>query len=142
MPVLENGIKKAVSNVAVHSIIGTKERSCERFEKGGTRRGTVSWFEMCRCCVETTVRGIALRAHQAGQGKQRPESSAEARGTRRVRDVEEVYPHIPEREDMAEQVREVGCGGVTSRVIGVKWEARVGLLRRGRDGRGGTKLDL
>ena len=142
MPVLENGIKNAVSNVAVPSIIGTTERGFERFEKGGTRRGTVIWFEICRSCVETTVRGIALRAHQAGQEEQRPESSAEARGTRRVRDVEEVYPHIPEREDMAEQVREVGRGGVTSRVIRLKWEARVGLPRRGRNGRGGTKLDL
>ena len=142
MPVLRSGIKEAVSNVPVPSITETKERGCEMFEKDGTRRGTVSWFEMCRYCVEMSVHGTALRAHQEGRREQRAGPDAEARGTRRVRDVKEVYPYIPGREDMAERARGVGRGGATSRMIGVEWEARAGLLRRGRDGRRGTRLGL
>ena len=140
MPVLRSGIKEAVSSMVVPSIIGTKERGCERCEKDGTQIGTVGWFEMCRCRVEMSARGAALRAHQEGRREQRAGPDAEARGTRRVRDAKEVYPYIPGREDMAERARGVGRGGATSRTIGVDWEARAGLLRRGRDGRRGTRL--
>ena len=142
MPVLRSGIKEAVSNVAVPSTIGTKERGCERFEKDGTRRGTVSWFEMCRCCVGMSVHGTALRAHREGRRERRAGPDAEERGTRRVRDVREMYPYIPGREDMAEQAVGVGRGGATSRTIRAEWEARAGLLRRGQDGRGGVRLGL
>ena len=53
-----------------------------------------------------------------------------------------MYPYIPEREDMAEQAIGVGRGGATSRTIRAEWEARAGLLRRGRDGRRGARLGL
>ena len=55
MLVLRSGIKEAVSNVAVPSIIGTKERGCERFERGGTWGGTASWLGMCRYRVRVSV---------------------------------------------------------------------------------------
>ena len=142
MPVLRSGLKEAVSSMVVPSIIGTKGRGCQKCEKGGTRIGTVSWFEMCRCCVEMSARGAALRAHQEGRREQRAGPDAEARGTRRVRDVREMYPYIPGREDMAEQATGVGRGGATSRTIRAEWEARAGLLRRGQDGRGGVRLGL
>ena len=142
MPVLGSGIKEAVSNMAAPSIIETKGPGCETFEKGGTRRGTVSWFEMCQCCVRMSVHGTALRAHREGRRERRAGPDAEARGTRRVRDVKEVYPYIPGREDMAEQATGVGRGGATSRTIRAEWEARAGLLRRGQDGRGGVRPGL
>ena len=102
----------------------------------------VSWFGTCRGRVKTSVHGTALRARRGEQEEQKEESGAEARGTRKGMGAREGHPLIPEREDMAEQEREVSRGGAISRVIGVKREARVRLLRQGRDGHEGVKPDV
>ena len=102
----------------------------------------VGWFGTCRGRVETSDHGTALRARREGRRGQEEESNAEARGTRRVKGAREAQPSIPEKEGMAEQGREVSRGGAISHVIRVEREARVRLLRQGRDGHGGAKSGL